>query len=165
MGHCCLGMKKGQFRHVIAEESRLARTWPPLRLQKPPVHPIDSPPQFQTRWTISDQDGPVRSWERGSNGRGKEDRCALSSSGRARVPSILSAGGVIPWAFKAGVWSRETCRSEGPYERQTISNLFVHPCKTALAFHPPAPISAGRDFPQTSITVTYAVWSWGFSLT
>lgn len=160
MGHCCLGMKKGQFRHVIAKESRLARTWPPLKTTKAPVHHAGSPPHFQTRWTISDRDGPVRCWERGSIGRGKEDRCVLPSSGRARAPSFMRRGGDT-----LSVWSRETCRSEGPNERQTISNLFVHPCKTALAFHPPAPISAGRDFPQTSITVTYAVWSRGFSLT
>lgn len=160
MGHCCLGMKKGQFRHVIAKESRLARTWPPLRLQKPPsttpAHLLTFKPgePLATEMDLSDleNEGVL----------GEERRIDVFSPPQdvPERPHSCGRGGDT-----LSVWSRQTCRSEGPNERQTISNLFVHPCKTALAFHPPAPISAGRDFPQTSITVTYAVWSRGFSLT
>lgn len=164
MGHCCLGMKKGQFRHVIAEESRLACTWPPSRLQKPSsspsAHLLTSKPggPLATEMDLSDLENEGE-W-------GEERRIDVFPLLRTCPSALHSCGrGVIPSVFKAGVWSRESCRSEGPYERQTITNLFVHPCKTALAFHPPAPISAGHDFPQTSIMVTYAVWSRGFSLT
>ena len=52
--------------------------------------------------------------------------------------------------------------SEAPYERQTISNLFVRPGKTCRsAFIHGLPFRRGRDFSQTSITVTMARLIWG----
>lgn len=43
-------------------------------------------------------------------------------------------------------------------------SVFPTSTKMALAFHAPAPISVGRDFPRTSITVAHAVWSPSFLL-